>query len=274
MKLYQSEISLTRNSRGVYCLDPIKGCASGMSATPGGCYGDCYAARAAKLYGYDFSQSVRRSFRNSAHLSEVVRAIERCPQTFIRMGCSGDPSEDWAHTMLILRMIHGCNREVVIITRHWNPATGEQLAEMAGMNITFNTSVSALDSELVRQNSIEQHARTKAVCRSVLRVVTADFNTENETGRAMAEVQNRLLRMGPVIDTVLRVGKKHPLAVAGVINLSREVFLGKKVWASKFNKRTFMGKCSSCSEKCGESVDVGAQYKSRHGILKQLEMLQ
>lgn len=272
MKTYSTEISLLRNSRGVYCLDPIKGCASGMAATAGGCYGDCYAARSAKLYGYNFAVSVRRMFRNSAHLSMVVRAIERSDSTFIRMGCSGDPSEDWSHTLDILRMLDGCNREIVIITRHWRALTDGQLKEMGHMNITFNTSVSAIDGPGALRNSLEQHARTQQHCRSVLRVVTADFNTDSERGAALAETQRRLLRMAPVIDTVLRVGKAHPLVAAGVVRVSRELFNGRRVWASKFNKRTFMGKCSACQENCGASVDVGRKYAARRGISMQMQL--
>ena len=128
MREYSPTISLTKNSRGIYSLDTVMGCASGMANEPGGCYGDCYAANASKRYGYDFSRSVLRHFESEAHRRSIVRRINRIPLDFVRMGSSGDPSEDWTHTVSILRGIDKCNKQIVIITRHWSALTDEQLA--------------------------------------------------------------------------------------------------------------------------------------------------
>jgi len=65
---YKNRISLTKNGRGIYSLDTSFGCKSGMENESGGCYHDCYAAKSAKLYGYDFSKTVLRGFDNEAHL--------------------------------------------------------------------------------------------------------------------------------------------------------------------------------------------------------------
>ena len=62
MREYKTEITLTNNSRGIWTLDPTIGCNSGMENTEKGCYGDCYAARYSKKYGYDFSKTVLTSF--------------------------------------------------------------------------------------------------------------------------------------------------------------------------------------------------------------------
>jgi hypothetical protein len=43
MKEYKNIISLSKNERGIWDLDTIKGCKSGLLENPKGCYSDCYA---------------------------------------------------------------------------------------------------------------------------------------------------------------------------------------------------------------------------------------
>ena len=103
MRDYSPKISLTQNSRGIYSLDTSIGCNSGMTNEKGGCYGDCYAAKSAKLYGYDFSKTVLRDFVNEKHRRKIVDGINRVKLDFIRIGTSGDPSENWEHTIKIIK---------------------------------------------------------------------------------------------------------------------------------------------------------------------------
>ena len=67
MREYSNKISITKNSRGIYSLDTSIGCASGMNNEDGGCYNDCYAAKSAKLYGYDFSKSILHFLDRTRH---------------------------------------------------------------------------------------------------------------------------------------------------------------------------------------------------------------
>ena len=83
MKTYLPKISLVRNSRGVYCIDSIMGCPSGLALTKGGCYGDCYAARSAKLHGMDFNIAVLRDFESQWHKEQVCSQISRIKMPFI-----------------------------------------------------------------------------------------------------------------------------------------------------------------------------------------------
>jgi hypothetical protein len=273
MKQYKNTISLNLNSRGVYCLDPSMGCASGMSASDGGCYEDCYAAKTAKLYGYDFTKTVFRHFHNSAHVKEIVRRINSINSDFVRMGCSGDPSENWDHTCEILRLIKHCNKEIVIITRHWTLLSDQQLEFISTLNLCINSSVSALDGAETMQRCVGQFERLKPYCKSVLRIVSADFNIENETGHRLAKVQAGLFSNAGTLDTVFRPSKKNKLITDGVIKASHEFFNGKKTIASKFNKKTYMGKCGTCQEICGCRVTSSSHIKTRPGIIKQLTLL-
>jgi hypothetical protein len=269
MKTYGEKIALIRNSRGVYCIDSIMGCPSGM-AQDGGCYGDCYAARTAKRYGIDFATAVLRGFENEGHKEQILSQISRIKMPFIRLGASGDPSENWEHTMKILRVLSRANTELVIITRHWNQLTNLQLQQMEKMNLCVNTSVSALDSDTDRQHAVAQFNRVAPYVKSVLRIVSCDFNTSNETGRKMAEIQKRLFEYSPTIDTVFRPSKSNHLVTSGIVNAKPHFFNGKKQLASKANVKTYMGKCGTCQEMCGVNCRTEFLYPNRRGVEKQV----
>ena len=272
-KPYLSRIALQKNSRGVWCLDTSMGCASGMASEPGGCYGDCYAARAAKLYSHDFTKTVLRHFDNHSHAAAMVRRINGTDAPFVRIGCSGDPSENWQHCIGILKQIRRCNKEIVIITRHWTLLTDAQLSVLAGFNLCINTSVSALDRPEIMERSVSQYERIKPRLKSVLRIVSCDFNLDNERGHRLAKMQAQLFTNANTLDTVFRPGKSNPLVTGGVVNVAKHLFNGKRALASKFNKKTFTGKCSSCTELCGVGIAARLNYPGRPGIESQMELL-
>jgi hypothetical protein len=271
MASYSPRITLTRNSRGIYSLDTVMGCASGMANEPGGCYGDCYSANAARRYGRDFSVNVLRYFESEAHRRSIVARINRIRLDFVRIGSSGDPSEDWAHTVNILRGIDKCNRQIVIITRHWHTLTNEQLAYFGTINVVVNTSVSALDKPHVRDHCVAQYERMKPYCKSILRVVSCDFNINNERGHLMARAQSELFKHDATIDTVFRPSKRNPLVTDGVVNVARSRFMDGVSLVSKHNPSAYMGKCSTCHEMCGLNVTAkDARHPTKPGVVKQL----
>ena len=269
MKPYSNKISLVKNGRGVYCIDTTMGCQSGLKENPKGCYGDCYAARIAKRYGHDFNTTVIRKFQNLKHQREIISQINKVKMPFIRIGASGDPSENWEHTLKIIKVISRCNIEIVIITRHWNVLTNEQLKYLSGLNICINTSVSALDGDELREKCLRQYQRIKRFCKSILRIVSCDFNLDNEMGHRLAKIQAELFQNENTLDTVFRPSKKNKFIVDGVINAKEEIFNGKKQLASKFNRKTYMGKCGNCKEMCGVNIKSEHQYPSKRGIIKQ-----
>lgn len=272
MREYLTKISLVRNSREVYILDTSLGCASGMRHNQRGCYGDCYAAKSAKLYGYDFSKTVLRDFENEQHRRRVMNQINRAKLDFIRIGGSGDPSENWPHTIKILKQIDKCNKEIVIITKHWTVFPDEFLHYLSTINICFNTSVSALDNFEQLNRSIEQYERLKPFCKSVLRVVSCDFNLENEVGKRLAAIQDTLFSKDTVLDTVFRPSKSNPLVTSGVINIKDGFFMGKKTVMSQRSRKTYTGKCSKCKEMCGMNMDTEFQYPDKPGTFRQLKL--
>jgi hypothetical protein len=244
-----------------------------MRNEKGGCYGDCYAAKSAKLYGYDFSKTVLRDFVNEKHRRKIVDGINRVKLDFIRIGTSGDPSENWEHTIKIIKGIENCNKQIVIITKHWTNLNQSQLDYLATVNVCVNTSVSALDKPNLVQNSLEQYELLKRYCKSVLRVVSADFNLENETGHKLAKVQSELFKNENTLDTVLRLNKRNVLVTDGVVKVSETTFLGKKALVSKFKPSTYFGKCSTCHEMCGLNIKPSIQqYPNKRGTIKQLKL--
>lgn len=271
-KPYLSRITLQKNSRGVWCMDTSMGCASGMASEPGGCYGDCYAARTAKLYGHDFTKTVLRYFDNHTHAAATVRRINGTDAPFIRIGCSGDPSENWKHCIGILKQIRHCNKEVVIITRHWTLLTDAQLEFLSGFNLCINTSVSAMDRPEIMERSVSQYERIKPYLKSVLRIVSCDFNLDNERGHRLAKIQAELFTKASTLDTVFRPSKGNPLVTEGTVNVAKHFFNGKRTLASKLNKKTFTGKCSNCTELCGVGIAAGVPYAGRPGIETQMQL--
>lgn len=258
MRLYSNTITLSKNSRGIYSLDTIMGCTSGTMDNKNGCYGDCYAARSAKGYGYDFTKSQLRHFKNESDKHKIIRNIQKIPLPFVRIGTIGDPSEDWEHTLKICESISvfqlpifDKSKEIVIITRHWTTLSNEQLTRLSKLNVCINTSVSALDEPRMITSMLNEYTRLKPYCKSILRVISCNFNLDNATGHEMHKTQSELFKNDNVIDTVFRPSKSNPFVINGVINVKKEVFNGKKQLASKFNRKTFMGKCSSCKEMCG-----------------------
>ena len=261
MREYKNIISLSNNERGIWDLDTIKGCESGLTENSKGCYGDCYAFKTAKRYGIDFSKSVSRDFIDEAHRLLIVRQIEKIDMPFIRIGCAGDPSENWDHTIKIIAELRrndqfslfdiSSKKQIVIITRHWKELTELQLKELSKYNLVFNTSVSALDRDELITKSLIQYNRLKPFCKSVLRIVSCDFNENHKEGKRMAEIQRKLFKNENVIDTVFRPSKSNKFVTDGVIKIKKMAFMKSNVLLSKFNKKTFTGKCKNCIEMCG-----------------------
>jgi len=273
MPKYSNIISLIRNQRGIYCIDTSIGCSSGMNNTEGGCYNDCYAAKSAKIYGYDFTKTVLRYFKSLSHQREIINKINKVKLDFIRIGCSGDPSENWQHCIDIIKVIQKANKEIVIITKHWTLLTDKQLKYLSKVNVCINTSVSALDNHELLTRSVKEYNRIKPFCKSVLRIVSCDFNLDNPDGYQLSIIQKSLFKNENTIDTIFRPSKKNRLITDGIINAKVGVFNGNKQLMSKYNKKTYSGKCGSCLEMCGVKIETDYKYKNKRGIIKQLKLL-
>ena len=255
MREYSKIITLTKNGRGLYSLDPIFGCSTGMRKNDKGCFSDCYSARIAKKYGYDFSKNVNRYFKDDKHLKSIINKINKLDFEFIRMGSNGDPSEDWEHTLNIIKKLNGINKPIVIITRHWYKLNQNQLTELAKYNVCINTSISSIDNKTELEGNIKEYEKLKQYCESTLRIVSFDFNLKNEKGIEYNKIQLNLFKNHKMLDTVFRVFKTNKLVQEGIINIKETKFLGKKCFVSKMNKKTYFGNCINCLEKCGVNIE-------------------
>jgi hypothetical protein len=263
MKTFKDKITFNKNSRGCYILDTVKGCRI-LTKKEKGCYGDCYANNIASRYGFDFSEIAKRNFYrdksgqlyflnfyDSKHEDEIIKQIEKSEAKFIRIGEMGDPSEDWEHTLNVCKIISQANKPIVIITKHWNILTDEQLEEIQKLNICINTSISALDNDDEIEIRLTQYNRLKKYCNSVLRIVSCDFNKENHEGYLRSIIQDELFKNENVIDTIFRPSKNNPLVKNKVINVQKIKFLKSEVLASVFNINTYLGNCENCPDMCG-----------------------
>lgn len=251
------------------------GCESGLRHDKKGCYSDCYAVKSAKIYGYDFSKTILRNFESESHKRKIITQINNVKLDFVRIGCSGDPSENWEHCINIIKAIQWANKQIVIITKHWSNLTTEQLGYLSTINICINTSVSAMDKPELLSNSLEQYHRIKKYCKSILRIVSCDFNLENETGLKLSLLQKELFKNENTIDTIFRPAKNNPLVVDGIVNVKQGMFNGSKALLSKYNKKTYSGKCSNCKEMCGaEMSNPNYIYIKKRSLIKQIPIWQ
>ncbi len=258
--IYKSVITLNQNNRGCYILDTVKGC-SYAGRNPSGCYGDCYAANIANRYGFDFDKPVKRYFieddiqlffegyHDTSHEAKIINQIKDAP--FVRIGEMGDPSEYWEHTLAVCEKISIAGKPIVIITKHWKTIPDGLLHKLDKYNIIINTSISALDSKAQIKHRLEQYNKLKEYCKSVLRVVTCDFNLKDDAGKKMNEKQNKLLQNDNVIETVFRPSAKNELVKYEVINVINKKFLNGNILFSMRDEHTFTGHCSNCKEQCG-----------------------
>jgi hypothetical protein len=257
MRRYGKKITLAKNARGVWDLDTIKGCKSGMAMNSKGCYGACYSYRMAHRF-YDFANPTVRGFENEKHRQQIVKKVKAIDTGFVRMGVMGDPSECWEHTIDVCEKIQEAGKTIVIVTKHWEPMSESLYDRVARLGLVVNTSVSALDGGLLAHR-LGEYEKLKAICTSVLRVVSCDFILSNVRGRELDIIQQSLFDNENVIDTMLRIPKNHPLVAAGVVRVKRRQFLTGEASVSERNPGTHFGRCDSCPDKCGTTMSKEAK---------------
>jgi len=262
MKTFKPIITLSRNSRGCYILDTIKGC-SACNSKSGGCYGDCYALKIADRYRLDFTHPTKREFYrdqkqimlfdflDERHMWKVMNEIRNIDMPFVRIGEMGDPSEDWEHTISVCEAIKVARKPIVIITKHWKSIPNSLLDRVKALGLYINTSVSALDDECELEHRCDEYERLKPYCNSILRVVSCEFNMASEEGRYREMVQTMLYNNDCVIDTVFRPSAGNRLVKEKVIHVEKVKFLGTTMLASVRNDDAYIGMCDTCPDMCG-----------------------
>jgi len=238
MKQFSNKISLTRNSRGLWYIDPLLGCSHGYLNNGKGCYGVCYASRSLKCRGYNFDIPVKRHFKDELHFHLIAEKLIKIP--FVRMGVNCDPSDDWNHTCEIIKKIKPYNKNIVIVTKHWNDLTEENIDSIKGLFI--NTSISALDSQQEIEKRLFWYNKLKKTCFSILRVNTAKF-----TDSKKVQLQAELLKNENTIDNILRFNGNKAESVI----VEKMPFLSGKCFVSKFSSESYLGDCFSCPDLCG-----------------------
>ena len=234
-------------------VDTVKGCTLGMAAEEDGCYGECYAAKIAARYGIAFETSVKRGFMDQwQHRDILVRQLLTHPATWYRIGTMGDPSHEWQHTLSVIRHLRPAEKTAVIVTKHWKTLTDDHIAQLVELDVVVHTSTSGMDTEAQTKHRVAQLERLRhAGVRSVNRQVTAEFG-DTEWARACHDRQVRLLAMGPVIDTPLRVQASNPRVASGEIVTSRRTdALGGGKLLSLHSPDVFLGHCADCPDQCG-----------------------
>jgi hypothetical protein len=231
-----------------------------MRAYPhSGCYGECYAYKIAKLYGFDFSISVSRQFMGREHKGTIIKLMNTCAVGWYRIGTYGDPCYDWKHTVAICWALWHTRKIPVIVTKHWEVLSDEQVEKLRRLRAVVNTSVSGMDADNELKRRLGQRDRLiSAGVKSVCRVVTCDYG-RSEWARTCKEKQDYLLSLKPIIDNPLRARKSNPRVVNGDIVLIRknESVGGWGRFLSINDPCVYLGTCRNCPDQCGvSSVDI------------------
>ena len=260
IKAYKNELTADVNDKGVLDIDTVKGCTAGMGAYKNtGCYGTCYANKIAKFRGIDFTKSVSRKVYSFAHARKIENAVKNAPEGFFRVGTMGDPCHDWEHTVNIIEWLSQY-AVPILVTKHWYKASENQMNRLIKCGTILNTSLSALDTNAQLKHRKNEHEKYKKLGgHAVARIVSCDFNENNEIGKKMLEIQNSLFKLTPIIDNPLRVSFSHELVKSGAILLTMAFDINSKRTISIKNKDVYLGKCADCQDKCGlSSVNDGA----------------
>lgn len=271
VRIYSDKLSASENAKGVLDVDTVKGCEDGMTEYPdGGCYGECYAAKTAKLYGIDFTKSVSRRPYKSVFL-DVFFAVKKFRANWYRIGTAGDPSFDWENTVDVCEKLKPTSKHPVIITKHWTEATDDQLSRLKNCGAVINTSTSGFDTDAEIKHRVNQIGRVNAAgMRSVNRIVSCEFG-DTEWGRVASEKQDYLFSIGPTIDNPLRASKTSKRVLSGDVIVQR---VNRSVGGGKFvslkNKAAYLSHCETCPDQCGI---VNAIARMNNGGAKQSEMI-
>jgi len=263
VKKYKNIITLSKNSRGCYILDTIKGCSGCNNVRPLGCYDNCYAKNIADRYGFDFTNITKRNFTydneqiyildfyDNKHENLILQNIKNINMPFIRIGEMGDPSENWEHTINVCKIISKANKPIVIITKHLKSIPQKILSIIDKLNICINTSISALDNDNEIKYRLKQYDVLKHHCKSILRIVSCDFNKHNTEGHKRAKTQDELFKNDFIIDTIFRPRLNNKLVLNNIIKIRKIKFLKSTIIASVFNENTYFGFCDNCPDMCG-----------------------
>lgn len=250
---YHDSITALVNAKGCMDVDTVKGCSAGMAIEPGGCYGECYAAKIAHRYGIDFERSVSRGFVDRwQHRDILVRQLRAHPMTWYRIGVMGDPSHDWDHTLAVIRHLRPAERTAVIVTKHWTVLTDDHLSQLLDLDVVVHTSTSGMDTDAQMRHRVGQYERLKHYgIRSVNRIVTCAFG-DTAWAREAQRRQDYLLTLGPVIDTPLRLDPTNPRIESGdLLTTRRTDALGGGTLLSLHRPDVFLGNCAECPDQCG-----------------------
>lgn len=258
IKHFLPHLTATINRKGVLDVDTVKGCPAGMAKYPGGgCYQLCYAAKMARLYGYDFSKGTTRKPAQGTH-KHIEQTVVNHGASWFRVGTMGEPCHDWNATVETCDWL-GRFKAPVIITKHWRKLSDTHKAVLRKIGAVINTSVSALDDDAELKHRLNVHAELNAFgVKSVLRIVTAMFG-KTEAGCEMKAKQDELIGLGDFIDTPLRIPTTDERVIRGDIVACSIKDMGIAHGVSLHKPGVYLGACGPCPDQCGVRELIGVR---------------
>jgi hypothetical protein len=279
LRLYEPFLTASVNRKGVLDVDSVKGCYYGMKTYPnGGCYGECYAAKIANLYGFDFTVSVSRKFlryfkNGFRHLDTINKILQRNTLPWYRIGTCGDPCHDWDNTLTICESLSPMKKIPVIVTKHWIAPSDDHISRLKKLKAVINTSTSGMDSDDEIKYRIEINDKLKSCgVNAVCRIVTCNYG-KTKWGKQCKDKQDFLITQRPIIDTPFRVRNCNPHVIDGdiLIETHNESIGGGKL-VSLHNSKIYLGKCKNCPDQCGVDPVDSINLSSGENMTEQIDL--
>lgn len=240
-------------------LDTVRGCI-GAKVIKGGCYGQCYAAKMAKVSGVDFSHPVACELDPTT----LRRSLKRVDEPWIRIGVSGDPSLEWGLTLRVADYCREADKIPVVITKGWHKPTDTDLWWLQSSGAVLHVSLSALDGRrLIKQRRDLMHRYKDKGGTVVCRLITSAFTGE------FGGLQSELItwcrdRQIPILETPLRFFRTNPYYLSGVIDSDKvkphispftgktdgALSAGRLIGGSPFTTGYCDTTCNQCPNQC------------------------
>jgi len=165
----------------------------------------CYAAKMARLHNINFFYPVKQRLKRNL----LQKQLEKYSGSWIRVGCTSDPSLDWDQSSEVCEMIRDAGKIPVIITKLFNPPTGNDVDRLEKAQTIVHVSTSAISKlqNQRRRKIIEEKLRGKV--RVVNRIVTMAYKNKKLQDRQEELIQKA--GKDPICETPLRIFRTSPL---------------------------------------------------------------
>lgn len=213
MRLYKVQdikINYNRKTKEAGTLDVVRGCIGcELKNAP------CYAVKGCQITSTDFFSPQQQIFNPS----KLRNQFKRYQSSWIRIGCTSDPSLDWNTVGLCLDILKDFKIKPVIITKLFNPLPDNIIHQVRELEGNIQISLSGIQpTNSPRLDALKTILSLEG--KAVSRIISAPWNEGSKPykkQRSLIEFsqKNKL----PILETPLRIFKTSPFV--NLIDMSK-----------------------------------------------------